>query len=188
MKNFITITLLFAIVSCGSNNNELKQKKSIKGIWKENEFKNEFFDISFSIDSNWIKNEKNRASVFGGVYLDASHHQLNKNGSQIAEIKINYDKINPFDNEESIQNELKKSREGFQMLYDSNELEFVPFEKKSFSKHNFLRNRIIIKDPENPLVIDEYIKKEGDYFLSIIISYSSPKGLSACNQFLATIK
>lgn len=142
------------------------------GTLTDGEYINPFFNLNIHFDENWDVNTKSFKSIsFGGDLLSANYLDSYDEYYPIT-LTMTADKANPFGSKSPVE-QLKESQEGYEFLFNKNEMTVSSFDKVSIAGEEFAHGFFQLVDETDTSFVHEYYCFHGGFFLSIICVYNT---------------
>ena len=157
------------------------------GTLKDGLYVNPFFNISVNFDENWDVNTKSFKSIsFGGDLLSAKYLDSYDEYYPIT-LTMTADKANPFGSKSPVE-QLKESQEGYEFLFNKNEMIVSPFDKASIAGEDFAHGFFQLVDESDTSFVHEYYRFKDGYFLSIICVYNTREDEGESGEIIKSIQ
>ena len=183
----LLIVVLFACNSETKKKEDKVKKEVLFGELIDGNYKNPFFNISIDFDSDWAVDTKSFKSVsFGGDLLSAQY--LNSYDRQYPiTVTMEADKANPFGSKSPLE-QLKESQEGYEFMFDKDDLTISPFDKVSIAGEDYAHGYFTIIDDSDTSFVHEYYRFHGGFFISIICVHNTQDDEQIATNFIKSIK
>lgn len=168
---FSVLTLL--ITSCGSSNtSEKPDKKTLFGSFEGDYYKNPFFNFQVEFAPTWtVSDNPVKSVVFGGELFDGTY-TLSADQEYPIRFSAEVDKCNPFEKASALK-QLKESWEGYEMIYDAEDMVKLPFDITKIGGEDFVSSHITLADGADSSYIHEYCRVLKGYYLTITCVYNT---------------
>jgi len=185
---YFFIVLLLLLSACGSSGaaNDKLDKKALFGTWETDDlYKNAAFNIQVEFDKNWKVQRPRFKSLFGGDLFEATYlpsvHEMPIN------ITMTVDQKNPF-KKVSVLEELQESLDGYEMLFDEDEMIKSPISKTKIAGEEYAYFKLTFPDDGDSSYVTEYYRYSKGYYISIISYYNTTADEPVALDFIANIK
>ena len=182
--------LLIALTACNSKTKkkEDKLKKEVLfGTLNDGLYVNPFFNLSIDFDENWeVKTKSFKSISFGGDLLSAKYIDSYDAYYPIT-LTMSADKANPFGSKSPVE-QLKESQEGYEFLFDKNEMIVSPFDKVSIAGEDFAHGFFQLVDETDTSFVHEFYRLKDGYFLSIICVYNTQEDEGVAVDIIKSIQ
>ena len=189
-KIYILSIVLVSLAACTSKTKkkEDKLKKEVLfGTLNDGLYVNPFFNLSIDFDENWNVDTKSIKSIsFGGDLLSANYVDSYDEYYPIT-LTMTADKANPFGSKSPVE-QLKESQEGYEFLFNKNEMIVSPFDKVSIAGEEFAHGFFQLIDESDTSFVHEYYRFKDGYFLSIICVYNTPEDEGIAADIIKSIQ
>lgn len=189
-KIYILSIVLYSLAACNTKTKkkEDKLKKEVLfGTLNDGLYKNPFFNISLEFDENWeVKTKSFKSISFGGDLLSANYLDSYADYYPIT-LTMTADKANPFGSKSPIE-QLKESQEGYEFLFNKNEMTVSPFDKVSIAGEDFAHGFFQLVDESDTSFVHEYYRFKDGFFLSIICVYNTQEDESVAVDIIKSIQ
>lgn len=190
-SKFFAFALLFGLlISCNSKNDEQEEKLKkdvLFGELNKEHFENQFFNFQIDFNEDWELKTKFIQSVpFGGDMLHAKYTASYDEYYPI-NLSIEADKANPFGSKSPLE-QLKESKEGYEMLFDPNEMIVDEFDLVKIAGNDFAHGFFTLISDSDTSFVNEYYRYHNGYFLTIICAYNTQNDEIVANDIVKAIR
>ena len=170
---FIFAALLFLITSCGSSDPKEKvDKKILFGSFEGDDYVNPYFNFKIKFDPAWkVSDNPVKSVVFGGELFDGSY-TLSVDQEYPIRLSAEVKKVNPF-GKPSPAEKLEEGMEGYDMLYEAQDIVKLPFDKTTIGGEEFLSSHVILANGADSSYVHEYCRVLKGYYLTISCIYNT---------------
>lgn len=183
----LLIVFLFACNSETKKKEDKLKKEVLFGTLKDGLYVNPFFNLSINFDENWeVKTKSFKSISFGGDLLSANYLDSHDEFFPIT-LTMSADKANPFGSKSPVE-QLKESQEGYEFLFNKNEMTVSPFDKVSIAGEDFAHGFFQLVDESDTSFVHEYHRFKDGYFLSIICVYNTQKDEGEAVEIIKSIQ
>lgn len=186
---YIVSILIFSLVACNSKSEKQKdkvKKEKLFGTFNDRIYVNPFFNFKVEIGDEWDLD----TIAFHSAYYGGDLFQVSNSNSYNQEYPINIlieaDRANTFGSKSPIE-KLKESKEGYEMIFDSEAIETNKFDKAVIAGENFAHGYFKIVDDYDTSFVHEYYRFHEGFFLSIICAYNTQKDEIKALEFINSI-
>lgn len=189
MKKSILISSLILCVACNVIPDK-KERKFVKGEWKERTYTNKLFKLKMEIPEPWDIYTKSSSTPFNNTIAKATYYEyVDTLGYPVAEFEAEFEKANPFDKTENEHRKLTEEQETFSYMYDENEMLVSPIRKVKLSNKDFYYSSFVLLEEEGDTTfIERFVRLELGYFMDFSVTYYAQKNKEQALSVLKNIQ